>query len=201
MEKIGNGSNGTVFKLEKGSKIYALKRQKISEEQASKYKELFKNKLLIENIIDSNLKDIFFNKFINKINKIHFAILKKYNIVKCKNFEMDMTEFTKNDPKQLNKYNKLKDSKYCLDLIYDYKDGNLYQIFNKLNKNQFISMLIQILYALYLMHLNDFYHKDLRRENICFVKTNLLYIKIFNKKKNSYTWIYIFINRLWMCHK
>ena len=44
------------------------------------------------------------------------------------------------------------------------------------------------------MHLYDFYHRDLRRKNICFIKTNLLYIKIFNKKNPTYGYIFSLID-------
>uniref|UniRef100_A0A6C0ECW0 Protein kinase domain-containing protein n=1 Tax=viral metagenome TaxID=1070528 RepID=A0A6C0ECW0_9ZZZZ len=51
-------------------------------------------------------------------------------------------------------------------------------------------MIIQILYATYLMHSNNFYHQDIRTTNIGYVKTNLTHIKIL--KYNIPTYGYIF---------
>ena len=50
-------------------------------------------------------------------------------------------------PNMINKNNELNVSNYCLDYIYDLKDGDIRLIFDKLSNNQFISMIIQILYA------------------------------------------------------
>jgi tRNA A-37 threonylcarbamoyl transferase component Bud32 len=90
-----------------------------------------------------------------------------------------------------NKLNKYDDSGYCVELLYDLKDGNLEEIINKLNKKQIYSMMIQLIYALHLMHKHNYYHNDIHTRNITYIKTTKKYLSINNKKIPTYGYIYI----------
>ena len=55
-------------------------------------------------------------------------------------------------------------------------------------------MIIQITYALYLMHSNDFYYTDLHWENIMYKKTNIKSIKILNFNVSTFGYIWSIID-------
>ena len=192
--EINKGRNGTVFRVTKGSKIYALKKQKIPEDIALELNLKFKNKITISDTTNNYLREIYFNKFINKKSKKHFAVLYKYKIEESDFQHVLNDSYLNIKPDRKEKNDNNNKSKYTLTYLYDIKDGDLDSIFKILNRNQFISMLIQILYALYLMHINDFFHNDISLKNICYKKTELPYIKIFNFKIPTYGYIYSLID-------
>jgi serine/threonine protein kinase len=195
IEIISNGAYATIYKIQIGKKYYALRSQKIFKSEAIEYKKIFENK----NILDYTTMNtklyrlICFNKFINTINKNHFAILYKYKINKC-NFTQPLTNFVKNNSYLFNRYNELQKSNFCLDIIMDLKDGPLRDIMSKLSKNQIYSLIIQIIYTLYLMHINGFYHCDVHDENIMYTKTSLKTIKIFDLIIPTFGYIYSIID-------
>ena len=90
--KIDQGNSGVVFKINIKNKTYALKREKIINNKLNKlFKLLSHNKKKMLNILLNNkyiyqfgviCREIYFNIFINKINKNHFLILYKYKINK-----------------------------------------------------------------------------------------------------------------------
>ena len=199
MEKINHGAQGSVFKLVKGSKVYAVKTLKISEEKAIELKDKLKKKLTIENTTNALLKEIFFAKFIKKINKNHFLYFHKYKIRKCPDYKPEFIKSIHDTKEGKIMYENELSKKYCLDLVYDLKDGTFSEIYNNLNKNEFISMIIQILYATYIMHSNYFYHTDIRTTNICYCKTKLTHIKIlkYNIPTFGYIWSLIDYGSIW----
>jgi flavin-dependent dehydrogenase len=114
MEKINHGAQGSIFKYIKNSKVYALKRQKISNKKAIELKDKLKKKLIIDDLNNDVLREIYFAKFIKKIPEFIPGI--------------------HDTPDGKLSYDKLLLKEYCLDLIYDLKDGDLSKIYNNLNK-------------------------------------------------------------------
>jgi len=206
IEKINQGNSGVVFKINIKNKEYALKREKIINNKLNKLFKLLKhnkeNKLniLLDNTTDNHFgiicRNLYFNIFINKINKNHFLILHKYKINKCNNIEHELTDDIKSRPNNLLKYNESLTYEYSLDLIYDLKKDNLTKVLHKLDKTQIYSLIIQIIYALYLMHSNNFYHRDIHIKNICFIKTDKKYINLkdINYKINTFGYIFSIID-------
>ena len=176
---ISNGSNAIVYKIKINNKYYALRKEKIYKQDALIHKDNFKYNKILDNTHLSIYRIIYFNEFINKINNIHFTIIYNYSIEKC-SFHQPLTNTVKNDLIRLKKYNELIKSKYCFNLITDLKDGSLKEILYQLSSNQIYSMILQILYALHLMHSNSFIHTDIHNTNILYKKTKLKKIKIFN---------------------
>ena len=70
-----------------------------------------------------------------------------------------------------NKLDKLAKSNYCIRKVFELIDGDLHQISNKLSLKQIYSMVIQITWAIYLIHSNGYAHADLHDRNIGWVKT------------------------------
>ena len=148
INEIGNGVYGITYKVEYNKQIYALKKQKV----------------LNKNI--NSLEELKFYKWINKLKKsdrVFFMPLYKYNIIDdCK---LDINRTTTNKDTH-----KLDKSKYCIEFLLDLKDGNITEL--NLNNQQKISLLIQVIYALYLMRKSGWQHKDIHPANICYKKVS-----------------------------
>jgi len=82
----------------------------------------------------------------------------------------------------------LLNSKYCLDIINDIKDGSLEDIINSLSQNQYYSM------DYHLMHTHKFYHTNTRISNFCFSKTNIKYLDILGFNIPTFGYIFSIID-------
>lgn len=196
IKEIGIGGFSTVYKIKIDSKYYALRRQKILKEEAKEYINNFKNNNILENTkkgyYNNAYRTLYFNMLINKINKNHFLLLHSYKISKC-NFTQKMIDRCIGG-EHITRRDLLLNSKYCLDIITDIKDGSLEDIINILSQNQYYSMIIQILFGLYLMHSNKFYHTDTRISNFCFIKTNIKYLDILGFNIPTFGYIFSIID-------
>jgi hypothetical protein len=56
------------------------------------------------------------------------------------------------------------------------------------------SFIIQIVYALNLMHTNGFFHRDIHGKNICYKKTSIKTINIFNMKIPTFGYLFSIID-------
>jgi hypothetical protein len=196
MEEIGYGNNATIFKKKIKSNYFAVRQQKVHKSEALEYEKHFTNDDILENT-DTNHKMnrfIYFNKFINTINKHHFLTLYKYEIDKC-NFKQKILPWAENNEYFINKNKEYIKSKVCVSLIHDLKEGNVQFIYNafKNDKKCVYSMLIQILYALHLMHSNGYYHTDINNDDVAYIKTNIKTLNIFNLQIPTYGYIYSII--------
>jgi serine/threonine protein kinase len=172
IKKIGNGAYGTTYKVEYNSKYYALKKQKILHSDTKK------------NLSSKIWREIEFYKWINKLNlddQIFFMKLYEYNIENSCDLEQEINN------KELNR------SKICLNLLVDLKDGVLQDL--TLSKQENNSLLIQMLYIIYLLRKSNWIHHDVHPGNIGYkiVDTNTkIKLRINNKKFTIPTYGYIF---------
>jgi len=197
VEKLGNGGCGTIYKIKIDSEYYALKKEKYIKSDIINFEKIIKNdKNILANTDKSFYRMIYFNKFINKINDIHFDKLYSYKISKA-NFKQIVNPQNYHMKTIINYYQGKYKSKYCLETIIDLKDNTLKSMFeNKQwnNDDEIYSMIIQIMYALYLMHSNDFYHTDLHWGNIMYKKTNIKSIKILKLNIPTFGYIWSIID-------
>jgi hypothetical protein len=199
IESIGYGTSATAFKIQIGSKFYVIRRQKIYKKEIEYYNKTFeilndKNTKINHELSNEDLfRSIYFNKFINTINKNHFAIIYKYEIG-ISNFKQKLTESCKNNFQQFKKYNETFDSKYSFDIIMDLKDGLIRDLIPKLNKKELYSMIIQIIYALNLMHINGYYHLDVNNGNTCYTKTKIKTLDILGYRVPTFGYLYSLID-------
>ena len=161
LNTIGKGVYGTTYKVSYNNKLYALKKQKILD--SDKKKDLNK----------SIWREIEFYKWVNKLdknNQIFFNKLYNFNIIDFCKFNQDRIFIDAN-------IKKLDKSKTCIDFLFDLKDGNIINL--NLNYKQRMSLLIQILYSIYLMRKNKWIHRDIHPGNICYKRVdNNSYINI-----------------------
>jgi len=200
VEKIGNGSYAKIYKVKIDSEYYALRKQKFIKSDIKNFTKIIKNdKDILDNTDKVLYKIIYFNKFINKINDNHFDKLYNYKISKD-NFKQIISQTFLDELHPGIKdwiKNKLIKSNYCFETITDLKDDTLASMYkNKRwnNNNEKYSMVIQIIYALYLMHSNNFYHTDLHWKNIMYKKTNIKSIKILNFNVPTFGYIWTIID-------
>lgn len=176
IEKIGEGLVGLVYKVKYNGGLYCLKRQRILEKD-------------VNNLNQSWLgREIEFAKKMEKY-PCCFIKLHEYQIIKnCESLISPSDTTTKERIKILNK------SPYCVELIYDLLDGSLLTILPTLDLKQRYSMIIQVMYGVYLFRGLDYCHNDLTTRNIGYVKTSDEYININNMKVPTYGYIYKIID-------
>ncbi len=162
------GFNSNIYILKNNNIKYVLKRQKILQ---TEIKMNLKYKIW---------KEIEFSEFVNKLPKykqIYFMKMIKYEIIICPIYEKY---------ENIKMYKELYDSKWCLDIMYEYKNktsNNLLQK-NYLPLQEKYSFIIQVLYALDIMKKNGYTHNDLHPYNITYIRTKSP-IRIGKKKINS----------------
>ena len=88
------------------------------------------------------------------------------------------TEKASND----NNIKLLDKSHTCVELLLDLKDGNITNL--RLNDNQKMSLLIQMIYAIYLMRKSKYQHRDIHPANICYKEGNIILHRIENVTDN-----------------
>ena len=182
IKKLGNGVFGITYKIKANNKFYALKRQKILKSDINKSS---KSKIWRE------------IKFANKMNKYpnHFMKLYKYEIIENCTHIQPKSKIFKPDTKFQKILNSYSESDYCIELIYDLKDGTLEQIINKLDQPQIYSLIIQLTYAIYLMRSKGYFHTDIHTRNVAYVKCKSeSHIKIFEMQVPTYGYIWSLID-------
>jgi serine/threonine protein kinase len=118
----------------------------------------------LESKVHRNLK---FDQDIASIYPHMFLNIISYDIKE--NCQEHKTEKQKNMEK---KYNEIKSSK-CLRILYKLIDGSLTsEMQNKMTDKEIKSMIIQLIYAILLLHSKGYVHCDINRKNIGFYYTN-----------------------------
>lgn len=166
IKELGEGMLAITYLVSINGVKYALKRQKVKSKEPKEIRRELKFYKWIDSL-DSPLK-----KF--------FMILHDHMIYKC-----DFNFVSKNE--KVN--NMIRDYEYCSDFILELKDGTLDILLDtvSLSKKEFLSISIQILYAIYLMHNAGYHHLDLKPENIAYKRiSKKSYIKIMNHEIPSY---------------
>ena len=74
----------------------------------------------------------------------------------------------------------LEGSKSCLDILTDLKHGDCASLIQKnmLSRKKVISLIIQFIYILYVLHKNNYYHYDNNAGNICFKNIKRKYVRL-----------------------
>lgn len=172
IKELGYGMFSTVYLIviSKSNKKYALKIQHIEKKD------------LEPNVKSPIWREINFSiGFANKYPD-QFVKLYEYNLIRdCKlkqRYPFDIKTFSV----QLQKmFIKLSSSPYCIRKIYDLVEGDLYQLDGLLSTKQIYSMIIQLTWAIKLLHSNNYIHGDIHNRNIGWIKTAKTHkIKILN---------------------
>jgi len=176
IKKIGKGMHGSIYLVkDKNNKKYALKIEPIFKKD-------------IKYSLSSNVwREIDFASTMYKKYPDHFMKLYDYKIDNVCNHEQDTKEFNFDEmsESQKNFYEKLYASKYCsvkLWTLVDMTLDELLQSWKKFNKSMFCDLLKQIVYVIYLINKEGYFHHDLHTKNIGLVKTNKKYINAFGAK-------------------
>ena len=165
VKKLGSGIVGSTYLVRIKNKYYVSKIEKILKDDI--YYDTSK----------ALWREIEFNNFSSKYPN-HFMKLKSWEIMSnCKHIQPPPPSFiTGDDRKFLINKNK---SDYCSKLIYSpVLDGTLHSFYEKMNDNQFYSMLCQVTYFIGLLIENGYIHRDVHDNNIMYKKTKNKTIKL-----------------------
>ena len=167
IKKINTGGQGSVYKIKYKNKFYALKIEKILENEIKKnYKSIY-------------WREIEFTKTMNRKYPNLFMTLSYYDIIKNYNFTLE-------NPYNIEFINNMNKSIYCSRKIYEYIDITLDKILDKLKLHELYSIIIQLSYIIYIMNKNGYTHNDLHIYNIGVQNTTKKYINIFDNKIPTY---------------
>ncbi len=169
IKELGNGMFGTVYKVKKDNKYYAMKIEHILKDD-----------------VDKNLKSPQWREihFITKMNSIYpdqFIKLYEYEFIEdcdhVQKYSVDIKEFPKYHQ---NKIKNLAKSKVCIRKIYELVDGSVRDIIDSLDIKQRYSMLAQLAGIINILEKNKYIHGDFHFGNIGYIKTDKKYIRILN---------------------
>jgi serine/threonine protein kinase len=180
IKELGRGLYGIVYLVEYKGQKYALKRQKILESHLEKN---YKSKAWRE--LD----------FVNYTSQFPNFFLKLYKYQFIENCEHNNKNKTKRVPlNEIEYFNSVKNSKWCVEFMYELKDGLLSKLLKKLSLNETYSMLIQVIYAIYLIQKEGYYHTDICPQNIMYTNTNVTHLKILDFHIPTFGFIYTIID-------
>jgi hypothetical protein len=169
IKELGHGMFGTVYKIKKDNKYYAMKIEHILKEDVEK------------NLKSPHWREIHFITKMNSICPDQFIKLYDYEFIEdcdhVQKYSVDLKEFAKY---HRDKINKLAKSKMCIRKIYELVDGSVRDIINILDEKQRYSMLAQLAGIINILEKNKYIHGDFHIGNIGYIKTDKKHIKILN---------------------
>jgi serine/threonine protein kinase len=190
IKELGKGAWGTTYEIKINTERYAMKIQKVLKPEIE---EFIKARKITNNMTKYAIWREISTSLALKEYDNHFLKIKEFRVVKECTFKQHRNRAI--DKYGLaDRYEELAKSKYCIEIITDLKEGSLVTIYESLSKNQIISMIIQITYAIYLMHQKKIWHGDIHSQNICYNKTDKKFIKVFNENVPTYGYIYSLID-------
>lgn len=167
IRELGSGMYGTVYLVEKDGKKYALKIGHILEKDLNK------------DLSSPLWREIEFMTNFTNNNPDQFMQLIEYDVVnRCEHVQKYASLMRKSKEKHLIALSK---SPYCSRQILNLIDVSMEKINFSENINLNYSLVVQVLYAVYLMHKAGYVHLDLHLANIGVKYTDRKYVKIFGK--------------------
>jgi len=125
---------------------------------------------------------------------------------KCQHKQHDNINFYIEDlPKEQQKYySSLYKSSYCSIKLFSLVDLTMDDFLNKwkqFDRKIFNDLLIQCVYAIYLMNSEGYFHHDFHTKNVGLIKTKEKFITILNKKIPTHGYIVVPIDYCLVLHK
>lgn len=191
IRELGHGMIGTVYLVkDKNNKKYALKIEHILSTDANK------------NMKNSTWREIDFSERCGNKYPEFFMKLYTYDIInQCTHKQKYSRKLDNFPPDFVQSIEKLSESPYCARKIYSLVDNSLDDIVDTLNLKQCYSMLLQIMYALHIMHKHGYVHCDLHGGNVGVIKTSKKYITCLDHKIPTFGYRFIPIDYGLVKHK
>jgi hypothetical protein len=177
IKELGHGIMGTVYLVEYKGKNYALKIEHIFDEDIDDKTSPTWNEILFAENLANKYPEQFM--FLYNYDFINNCELKQ-------KYAADLSYFP--ETKQ-NFLKKLSYSPFCVRKIYSLVDSTLNKV--KLNNLQErYSMIIQLLYILFLLESNNYVHSDFHPGNVGVVNTKKKYLNILGHQVPTYGRLY-----------
>lgn len=183
IKELGHGMIGTVYLIE-------------HDDNTNKTSKKNKYALKIEHIEKKDLKPNtkseiwrelnFYKNLGNKYPKQFVSLIEYDFIGDCEHNQKYSFDPKLFDKQTQNKLIKKASSEHCIRKIFDLMDGGLIGLVEKLELNQVYSMIIQISYAIKVLHSNNYIHGDLHLGNIGWIKTNNKYVNLGGLKVKTF---------------
>ena len=185
---IAAGYQGSVHEIfDEHRKRYAIKIIKVKE----KYKE--------QSYEISAWREVDFANTVGNLYPNSFIYMYAYDVID------NVDDFNYNRPKKhpnANLYNQLKKSKYAVRIVYSYINDTLDKVIHSLSKEQLYSMIVQITFAIKVMHENGYTHNDLKLHNIGAKHTSDKYVDLDdNLRVKTHGYIYKIIDYGGILHR
>lgn len=164
IKQLGHGMIGTVYLIEKKTNTkykYALKIEHVEKKDTN------------PNPKSAVWREInFYTKFATRYPDQFIQMLEYDFVTNCvhiQTYSYDLELFSLAVQKKLKR---LAQSKFCVRKVFELVSGTLDKIIFKLKINQIYSLIIQIVYSIYLLHTNKYTHGDLHSGNIGWIKVS-----------------------------
>jgi serine/threonine protein kinase len=185
---IAAGYQGAVHEIfDEHGKRYAIKVVKIKE----KYKE--------QSYEISAWREIDFANTVGNLYPNSFIYMYAYDIID------NIGDFNYHRPKKhpnTELYNQLKKSKYAVRIVYTYINDTLDKVIHSLSREQLYSMIVQITFAIKVMHEHGYTHNDLKLHNIGAKHTSDKYVDLDDTLRvKTYGFIYKIIDYGGILHR
>ena len=161
---IASGYQGSVHEIyDENNKRYAIKIIKVKEEYKEKSYEI------------PSWREVDFANTVGNLYPNSFIYMYAYDVID------NIDYFGYEKPKKIPN-NCISDqiyySNYAVRIVYSFIDDTLKNIIHTLSKEQLYSMIVQVTFAIKVMHENGYSHNDLKLHNIGVIRTDKKYIEL-----------------------
>lgn len=185
IKELAHGMIGTVYLIEHNDNT-----NKTTKKNKNKYAlkiENIEKKDLKSNIKSEIWREIFFYKNLGNKYPEQFISLIEYDFIgDCEHNQKYSFDIKLFDKKTQNQLIKKASSEYCIRKVFNLMDGCLIELVGELELNQVYSMIIQIAYAIKVLHSNNYIHGDLHSRNIAWIKTDNKFINLGGLKIKTF---------------
>jgi serine/threonine protein kinase len=159
VHELGHGMIGTIYLVKKDGKKYALKIEHILEKDVKK------------NLSSRLWREIEFAERMGTQYPDQFMKIYEHDIIDgCQHKQKYSISLDKLPDQPAEEIRQLSKSSFCSRKIYSIVTTSLDRVIDQIDVRQIYSIIIQLVYAIYLMHSNGYVHNDLHMGNIGLIR-------------------------------
>jgi len=159
IRELGHGMIGTIYLVEKDGKKYALKIEHILKKDIN------------ESLSSRLWREIEFAQQMGTRYPDQFMKIYDHDVIdRCQHKQKYSISLDKLPDKPAEEIRQLSKSSFCSRKIYSIVTTSLDRVIDQMTVRQIYSTIIQLAYAIYLMHTNGYVHNDLHMGNIGLIR-------------------------------